>query len=162
MNAPDSYVIRTADNKELTFYTNPQTRYFINGNQARYGDYKVGSEVTGFYRTDKDRNYLNAFYVGQVPQQANPAPVAPGAADGTAVQGTIIRVVGKDQVVIKTEGDKEITVYVNPETKYLYNEKPAQYSEFQGVTVGTPIQVYYDNDTKLNRPVARRILWRRK
>jgi len=150
MQAPDQFVVRTLDNKEYILYTNPQTRYLLNNKAAQYGDLRVGSNVTTVYGVRDNRNYVNTVTIGQavpapapqpVPVPAQPAPVQPAPGQPTIVEGTVVRIVGQDQVILKTADNKEVTVYVMPQTKYLINEQPVQFSEFQA---GTPVRVEYD------------------
>jgi len=163
----DQFVVQGIDNKQYTFYTNPQTRYWMNNNPAQYSNLQVGSNVSTWYVPQGERYYVNRVNllpagatfpapeaaVEAAPQQVNPAP---GAATNV-YQGEIVRVVGQDQVVIRTSDGKEVIVYVNPQTTYRLNEQPATITNLQP---GVPVRVdYYMRD---NRPYARGILGRRR
>lgn len=160
MQGNDQFIVRTPDNREVTFYTNPQTRYTINNNAGRYSDLRVGSTITTNYAVQGDRYYANAVTVGAVtttPNQAVEQPVQPAQPVGqaTVVEGTVVRVVGQDQVVLRTADNKEVIVYVAPQTKYVINEQPAQFTQYQ---TGMPIRVEYD--VRDRRNVARGIFGR--
>lgn len=147
----DRFVVRTQDNRDVTFYAGEQTRFFVNGKPARFADFKVGTEVNAVYTTRDDRYYLNSVVVGE--EIAPPVKEeAPPAAEGTSVQGTVVRVVGSDQVIVKTEDNKEVTIYVAPQTKYVFDERPAR---FQDLRPGSDIRVQYD--VRDRRNVARGI-----
>src|SRR5687767_9376506 len=49
VEAPDRFVVRTSDNKEVIVYTNPQTRYIIDGKAGRYADLRIGTEINTVY-----------------------------------------------------------------------------------------------------------------
>jgi len=71
-----------------------------------------------------------------------PAPAAQSQpAPGTVVQGTVVRVVGKDQVILRTAEGKEVIVYVSPQTTYTFNEQPGQFTDLRP---GADIRVNYD------------------
>ena len=61
----------------------------------------------------------------------------------------MVRIVGKDQVVIRTGDNKEVTVYVEPQTKYVINEQPPRFADFQP---GADIRVQYVERDR--RPLA--------
>lgn len=156
--ANDQVVVRTNDNKEVTLYTNPQTRYLFNNQAGRFSDLRVGSDITAVYNVQDNRYIANSFTWGAVgattTTQPAPAVVQP-AGQPVIVEGTVLRVVGKDQVVLRTADNKEVTVYVAPQTTYVINEQPAQFTDY---TVGTPVRVEYD--VRDNRWIARRFFGR--
>jgi hypothetical protein len=154
----DQFVIRTADNREMVFYTNPETRYTIRGNAGRFADLQAGSDVNVLYSTRNDRHFVSTVTVGAAAAppaqgaQATPAQPAPA----TTINGTVVRVVGQDQVVVRLEGDKEIVVYVTPQTKYTFDDQPGRFTDLQP---GTQVRVDYDERDR--RPLVRSILGRR-
>src|SRR5262245_45639144 len=58
LEGPDRYIVRTTDNKDVTFYTTPTTRYTIDGRAVKYSDLKVGAEVSTIYTTRENRFYV--------------------------------------------------------------------------------------------------------
>jgi len=119
--ANNQFTARSADGKEVTFWTQPKQQLVINGKFNRLQDIPVGSEVQVNY-AERD----NHWYVEQItvdPTDANQ--------DANTVQGTVVRIVGKDQVVVKTADGKEVTVYVAPQTTYRIDDQPAQMTDFQ-------------------------------
>src|SRR5262245_36609313 len=59
MDARDQFVIRTADNKDVTLFVNPQTRVMVDGRAARIADLRVGSEINAAYIVENDRFIVN-------------------------------------------------------------------------------------------------------
>src|SRR5207248_9065576 len=110
---------------------------------------RVGTEITGVYLTQDNRNIVNTVTVGPA---ATVEPVTPPPAEGTVLQGSVVRVVGQDQVVIRTSDGKEVIVYVTPQTTYNFNDAPATFSAIQP---GVPIRVDYE--LRDRRPYARGI-----
>jgi len=151
--APDQFIVETRDNKQVTFYTNPQTRYLQNNKVVRYADLRVGANITAGYVTEGDRYIVNT--VTLAPAQPGSPVQVEGAQAGRAnlVEGEIVRVVGKDQVVIRTSDGKEVIVYVSPETRYQLNAKGG---EFNDLKAGTTIGVDYD--VRDQRNTARQVV----
>ncbi len=144
------FVVRGPNNKEITFYANPQTRYFANNQAAKFEAIRVGSTLNVWYGEPVE----NKIYVNTV--AVLPADTAAPNPQAEVYEGEIVRIVGKDQVVIRTKDGKEIIVYVEPKTTYRFDDQPAQFNQFQ---VGVPVRVdYYLRDS---RPYARGILGRR-
>ena len=141
------FVVRTQDNRETVFYVNPQTRYFNSGQAAQFATVQVGSQVNAWYVPAEE----NRFVVNTVAVIPVEAPAVPAVTPSSTAfyEGDVVRVVGKDQVIIRT-GNKEIVVYVNPQTTYRVNEQP---STFTDVRVGTPVRVEYE--LREQRPIAR-------
>jgi len=145
-------MVRTNDNKDVTLYMTPQTRYTINNKAARFSDLRVGSVINTTYTPQGTRYMVNSLAVGPPAPAAVPAP----ATQPTIVEGTVVKVVGNNQVIVKTPDNKEVVIYVNPQTQYLVKEQPVQFSTF---TPGYPVRVEYD--TVGNRFFGRRIFGRR-
>ena len=144
MQNPDQFIVRTKDNKEVTLYANPRTRYTINNKAGRYSDLRVGTNINAVYGVQDDRYIVNSVNVGAPVRTTTTTetveqPAAPAKA--TVVEGTVLRIVGKDQVIVRTADNKEVIIYVAPQTKYVVNEQPAQFTDF---AVGAPVRVEYD------------------
>lgn len=145
----DRFVVRTQDNREVTLITNPQTRFLANNQAMQFNDLRVGGPVTAWYTQDGNNYTVNtvtwANAAGQ-PVQANP-----GA--GTFYEGEIVRVVGSDQVVVRTADNQEVTVYVHPQTTYRFNDQAGRFTDLRP---GGRIRVDYE--LRDRRPFARGIL----
>jgi uncharacterized protein (TIGR03000 family) len=72
------------------------------------------------------------------PQQPQPLP------QDTILEGKIVRT-AQDQVVIQTRDNREVTVYTNPETRYLRNKNPAVFTDLRA---GTNVNVDFRMDGK--------------
>lgn len=146
----DHLVLMTDKNKEVTLYTTPQARFTINGKAGRWADLRVGTEIQAAYTIREERHYIDTVTVGAVTTEAPPA-------EGTPLQGTVVRVIGDDQVIVKTQDNKEVIIYVQPQTKYLLDEQPARLTDLR---TGSDIRIQYDERDR--RRIARSIFWRRK
>jgi hypothetical protein len=152
------FVVRGPNNQNMTFYTNPQTRYFNNNQAAQWSTIQPGTNVTTWYNPGQTGQvYANTIAVVPANAQAVPAPAANANAAANVYQGQFVRAVGQDQMVIRTADGKEITVYTNPQTTYSLNNQPATFSTFQP---GVPVEVNYYLQN--GRPYARGILGRRR
>jgi hypothetical protein len=151
----DEFVVRGSDNKEMTFRTNPDTRYYSNNKAGRFDDIRVGANINAWYGpAQNDQYYANTVHV--LPVEGATTTQVP-AGNGTFYEGEVVRVVGNDQVVVKTSDGKEVIVFVNPQTTYQLNDQPATFNQFQP---GLPIRVEYSLQN--DRPIARGIIGRRR
>ena len=148
------FVVRGSDNKEMTFRTNPQSRYFAAGKTGRFEDIRVGSNINAWYGPAENNQYY-ANTVEVIPADA--ATTQAPAGNSTFYEGQVVRVVGNDQVVLRTADGKEVIVFVNPQTTYQLNDQAATFNQFQP---GVPIRVEYSLQN--DRPIANRILGRRR
>lgn len=151
-------VLRTDAGKEITFATTDRVRYTIDGRAAKIVDFKVGTVVDAGYVMDRDRYVLETLTVAGAAgtRPVTPAPDRP-VGEGTLVEGTVVKVVGNDQIVVKTSDGKEITIMVSPQTKFQLTE---QGGAFVDIKPDLPIRMYYDVVER--RPVARLVArWRR-
>jgi hypothetical protein len=148
------FVVRGSDNKEMTFRTNPQSRYFAAGKTGRFEDIRVGANINTWYGPAENNQYY-ANTVEVIPADAATTQVPAG--NSTFYEGQVVRVVGNDQVVLRTADGKEVIVFVNPQTTYQLNDQAATFNQFQP---GVPIRVEYSLQN--DRPIAHRILGRRR
>lgn len=155
MRAPDTIVVRSSDGKEITLLASPQTRYMINGKASQFGDLRAGAEINANFILRDGRHHVSVVTIGGS-TEAIPVP-APNTTTTTTpepvtVQGTIVRVVGEDQVVVKTAENKEVIIYVQPQTKYVFDDRVVRFSDLR---TGSDIRVQYD--VRDRRPIARTI-----
>jgi hypothetical protein len=142
-------VLLTDAGKEVTLNSAAQTRFMIDGQPARFADLNVGTVVNAAYFMDRERMVLDTITVGGT------APAAP--AEGTLLQGTVVKVVGQDQIVVRTADGKEMVVFVSPQTKF---QLTTQGGAIADVTPNLPVVLNYDIIDR--RPVVRTIRpWRR-
>jgi uncharacterized protein (TIGR03000 family) len=60
---PDHFVIQSANQGEVTIYTNPQTRFMMNNNPGAFTDIRVGSNVNFGYTMQGDRRFANTITI---------------------------------------------------------------------------------------------------
>lgn len=120
----DMVVIKDINNKEVTVYTTPQTTYLITDKGGTFTDLRPDTTVAVYYDT-RDNRMMATRVVGL-----------------TMAEGEIVRVVGKDQVIIRTADKKEITVYVSPQTIYQLNAQGT--GTFTDLTPGSNVNIYYN------------------
>jgi translation initiation factor IF-1 len=132
---PNQLVVKAADGKEAMFQIPQDARILVNNNQARLEDLKVGHEVQVSY-VERDSHW---FAQNVVVEQANAqAPNQNPQPNANEIQGSVVRIVGKEQVIVRTSDGKEVTVFVQPQSTYSINNQPVQLSDFQP---GYPIRV---------------------
>jgi hypothetical protein len=129
MDGPDQFTVQTSDNRRMTFFTNPQTRFTIDGRAGRFNDLRVGTEISGAYITRDDRMFLNSVTVGVV-TDAPPPPVG-AVLDTNTLRGRIIKLQGPDQVVIRTSAGKELTLFTSAQTRFMVNGKAVQFTDLR-------------------------------
>jgi len=151
LDRPDRVVVRTSEGKDVILYTNKDTRYLNKDKAIRYEDLPIGTDFRGTYRVRDDRFYVDDFVVGA------PVTTAPAAPEGTVLEGTVVKVVGEDQVIVRTGDGKEVVIYVQPKTTYQYDDRPAK---FVDLTPGVNLRVNYDERDR--RFMARSLHWRRR
>src|SRR5262249_41457816 len=134
------FIVRGGNGQNMTFYTNPTTRYFNNNQAAQWGAVQPGIWVNAWYGAPQN-GQLYANTVAVVPQSTTTTTqVQPAPAVATTYQGQVVRTVGQDQVIIRTADGKEITVFTNPQTTYQLNNQPATFTQLQP---GVPVDVNY-------------------
>jgi hypothetical protein len=127
----DTVVIKDSNNKEVTIYTTPQTAYQLTEKGGTFSDLRPDTTVGVYYDT-RDNRMMASRIVGL--QMA---------------EGEVVRVVGKDQVIIRTPDKKEITVYVSPQTVYQLNQQGT--GAFTDLTPGSNINLYYNTQDRQMR-----------
>jgi hypothetical protein len=60
---------------------------------------------------------------------------------GTKIQGHVVRVQGTDRFVVRTADKREVILHVNPQTRFLLNERMAR---FEDLREGVPITAMFD------------------
>jgi len=133
---PDHFIVRTRGNEELTVHVRPQTRFLRRDQVVQFTDLRVGSDIAVVATPVLNQQVLNADTITIVTEEAPPP------AEGTLIEGEIVRVVGEDQVIVRTRERKEVTVFVEPRTTYLLNDQPARFTDLRaGVNVHAHVNV---------------------
>jgi translation initiation factor IF-1 len=139
-------LIRTSDGKEVLVNVTPQTKYMLTAKGGAFADLKPDAVIGIQYMP---QNQLN---------------MATQIVSLERVQGQIVKVIGKDQIVVKTSDGKEVIVYVSPETKYQLEATtpapatPLPVPTFTDLQPGLPVQVYTQNDVIRTGPFGRRVI----
>jgi len=143
--ATNQIVAKSEDGKEVTLYVQKTGRFMRNGQAVRMADIQVGTVIEAQY-LERD----NHWWVDEVILVTD---VTDPAAQGTTVQGTVVRIVGTNQVIVRTSDNKEVTIELATQTVYtLDNNQPGQLRDFQA---GQDIRVQYD--VRDRRSIASRI-----
>jgi len=143
--ANNQIVAKSEDGKEVTLYVQKTGRFMRNGQAVRMADIQVGTIIEAQY-LERD----NHWWVDEVILVTD---VTDPAAQGTTVQGTVVRIVGTNQVIVRTSDNKEVTIELAPQTVYtLDNNQPGQLRDFQA---GQNVRVQYD--VRDRRSIASRI-----
>lgn len=103
---PDGVVVRTRDNKEITVHTNNRTRFMHGDRIIRLPDIRVGTDIRFIYTINGDQYLADTITVGDT------------VADDTILEGEVVRVAGTDQFILQTPDGKEVTVFVDPSTRF--------------------------------------------
>lgn len=130
----DQVVIRLPDGKEVTVYVSPETKYRLSPKGGQFSELRQGAAIGVDYNRRDDRYMAQQVY------------------GLTRMEGQVVRVVGKDQVIVRTPDGKEVTVYLSPETRYQLTPQGGTYTDLQP---GSDIGVYYE--LRQDRPTARRL-----
>jgi len=77
-------------------------------------------------------------------------PQEPLPASATTISGEIVRMVGQDQVILRTPAGQETTVYVNPQTTFQLDNRAAAFSDLRA---GNNISVQYDVRDNRFKPI---------
>lgn len=167
----NQFVVQGVNGQQYTFYTNPQTSYWMNNNPAQWSNLQVGSNVSTWYTPQNGQYTVNRVQLypagaafppspqNVVVPDTNPAPAptavapAPAAAAQQVYEGTFVRMINQNQMLIRTSDGKDVIVNVTPQTNVTYDSQPATVSTFQP---GYPVRVNYYEDN--GRPYARGIL----
>jgi translation initiation factor IF-1 len=121
--ATNQIVAKSQDGKEVTLYVQKTGRFLRNGQAVRMADIQVGTVIEAQY-LERD----NHWWVDEVLLVTD---VTDPAAQGTQVQGTVVRVVGTNQVIVRTNDNKEVTIELVPQTVYTFDNQPAQLRDIQ-------------------------------
>lgn len=152
----DSFIVQTADGRQVTLYPSDKTVYRRGTQTFAVRDLRPNTPVSVAYDVRDNRNIVNSVnWVEKLPPPAAaaaPAQPAPAGA-GTTIQGTLVRVEGTDQFIVRTADGKEMILYGQPQTVYKVDNRPVQVTE---LVPNTPVTVVYD--VRERRPIVRSLI----
>jgi len=154
VNAANNQIVaKSQDGNEVTLFVKQNGRFMRNGQAVRLADVQVGTIIEAQY-LERDGHW----WVEDVTLLADNAAAdqQPGA-ENTQVQGVVVRVVGQNQVIIRTQDNKEVTIDLAPQTTYTFDNQPAQFRDIQP---GQDVRVQYN--TVERRSIASRIFGNRR
>jgi len=137
----DRIVVQTTDNKEIILMSSPTTRYVIDGRDGRFTDLRNGVNVRATYTTEGNRYLVSSVQVGDA-TDAVPGTAA-AAADGTTLQGKVVRVEGQDRIIVKTSDNKEVILMSNPNTRYVIDGRTGRFTDLR---TGVNVRAIYNMD----------------
>jgi hypothetical protein len=128
----NQFVVRTADNREVILFANPQTKFLLENRAARFTDLRTGVAIDALYDVTGDQNFASSVTI-------TPAVVPGPGTEAEVVEGTIVRVLEADnQVVVRTAAGKEVIVFTDTRTTFTFDNRTARLADFR---VGTPVRV---------------------
>jgi len=147
--ANNQIVAKSQDGKEVTLFVQKNGRFLRNGQAVRMADIQVGTIIEAQYLERDNHWWVDEVLI--VTDTAEPT------ADGTQLQGTVVRIVGNNQVIIRTKDNKEVTIDLVPQTVYTFDNQPGQFVDVQP---GQDVRVQYN--TQNRRSIASRIFGNRR
>jgi len=142
--ATNQIVAKSQDGNEVTLYVQKNGRFLRNGQAITLVNLQVGTVIEAQYLERDNHWWVDEVIVVTDTDQAG--------TDATQIQGTVIRIVGQNQVIIRTKDNKEFTVDLVPQTVYTFDNQPGQFRDIQ---TGQEIRVQYN--TRDRRSIASRI-----
>jgi translation initiation factor IF-1 len=153
VNATTNQIVaKSEDGTQVTLFVQKTGRFLRNGQPIRMADLQVGAIVEAQYIEQGGH-----WWVDEVTIITDNAAQEPLPAGTTQVQGVVVRVIGQNQVVIKTTDNKELIVDLTPQTVYTFNNQAGQFRDIQA---GQDLRIQYT--TRDRRPIASRIFGNRR
>ena len=121
-------VVKTSANEQLTVHVRPQTRFMLKDKLVKVTDLRIGASVTVNAILEGDRHFADSVVIVDEPLLGQ----------DTLVEGEIVRVIGQDQVLVRTPERKEVIVFVNPQTTFLLENRAGRFVDLR---VGAPVRV---------------------
>jgi len=117
----DQIIVLTPEGKEITVFVDPKTKYELSNKAARFSDLRKGATIGIDYDT-RDKQYF-----------------ARRVVDTNLVSGEVVRVIGKDQVLVKTADARRSPCTVGPETRYQLTEQGGTFTDLRPGALSTSI-----------------------
>jgi len=150
--ANNQIVAKSQDGKEVTLFIQQNGRFLRNGQAVKLAELQAGTVIEAQY-LERD----NHWWVDEVTVVTESTGGNQPAAEGTQVQGVVVRIVGQNQVIVRTSDNKEVTIDLAPQTTYMFDNQPGQLRDIQP---GQDIRVQYN--TVERRTIASRIFGNRR
>jgi len=150
--ANNQIVAKSQDGKEVTLFVQQNGRFLRNGQAVKIAELQVGTVIEAQY-VERD----NHWWVEEVTVVTESTGANQPATDGTQVEGTVVRIVGQNQVIVRTKDNKELTIDLAPQTTYMFDNQPGQFRDIQP---GQDVRVQYN--TVERRTIASRIFGNRR
>lgn len=132
LDGENRFIVRTQENKEVTFFVAPGTRYVVNGKAVRLADLKPGADLTTTYTLNNNQQIANVVTVGE----ASP--------DNTAFRG-VVTAKTAETITVKAQTGKEMAFNVNAKSRYLLRDKAVTIND---IKIGAVVEVrYVDRDS---------------
>jgi hypothetical protein len=157
--ATNQIVAKSEDGAQLTLMVQKNGRFLRNGQALRFADLQIGTLIETQYVERDGYMWVEEVTVvtEQTPPAVPPATQPPQQTQDTVIQGTVVRIVGTNQVVIRTSDNKEMTVDLVPQTVYTFNDQPGRLTDFQA---GQNVRISYN--VRDRRPIASRLFGNRR
>jgi hypothetical protein len=153
INAANNQIVAKSQNgNEVTLFVQKNGRFMRNGQVVTLADLQVGTVIESQY-LERDGHW----WVEEVTVVTDNAGADQPGAENTQVQGTVVRIVGQNQVIIRTRDNKEMTIELAPQTSYSFDNQPGQLRDVQP---GQDVRVQYN--TVERRTIASRIFGNRR
>jgi hypothetical protein len=109
------FVLRNADNKELTLLVTDRTRFFLDKRTVRFADLHLDASIEATY--DQINGQNSAYLV----------TILPKVAPGQFVEGEVIRVVEPEShFIVRVKGGQEVIVFADPRTVFTLDDQPVR------------------------------------
>jgi hypothetical protein len=128
--APDRIDVQAMDESLVSVYMDAATTFLFGGRSGRFSDMQAGDKVSIEY-TVRDKRNIAKRVVGVI-----------------SVEGQVIRTAGQDQLVLRGADGREITVFVNPETRYRLTPAGGAFTDLRP---GASISIFYDHLDRRNQ-----------
>jgi len=141
----ETITVKSETGKEMVFNTNAQSQYKLGTKAITVNDIKVGAIVEVRFVERDSHTWVQELIINDVSTGNTDQP-------GEEMKGVVVRVIGQNQIVVRTADNKEVIVDVVPQTVYKFNDQPARLADFPA---GSDVRVQYNVLDR--RPVARGI-----
>ncbi len=143
-------VVKTRENEHHTLRVRPQTRVVLRDKVVQFNDLRVGANVNVVLVPQGEEIFAESVTV--VEELGAPA-------DQTLIEGEIVRVVGEEQVIVRTTDRREVIVFVDPRTKFLLEDRAGRFTDLRvGANVRAHVNVHDGRHmaTQIHVPPRRR------
>jgi hypothetical protein len=134
IRAPNQFIMRTPDNRQMILHTDAQTRFLLNERAARFSDLRRRSNVAVRFNRVGGRNLARSVTI-------NPSLGPVLGAGVQRLEGTIVRVRDLDDLMlVRTAAGREVLLDIASRANLTINNQPALLRQFQP---GMPVQIQF-------------------